>query len=193
MKTEGVTLLLKKWKIDGDSEAEQDLFVKLEGEFLRIARAALRRSPDLARKIDPRELMSEAYLKLREYPVETWGRGPFFSLMSKSMRNFLIDLARHDHADKRPPSMLRVLDTHVVNDLAAQAEVNPLDLYRVHDELAVVSPRQAQVIDLRILGLENAEIAAELGVGLATVKRDVKAARAFFAMKLGLPANWLAP
>ncbi len=128
---------------------------------------------------------------LRDYPVETWGRGPVVSLMSRSMRNFLVDLARHDRAHKRPQTGLRVLDTGVVNGLAAQSDVSPIDLYRVYDELAAVSPRQARVIELRILGLENAEIAEELKVSLATVKRDVNEARAFFAVKLGLPAKWL--
>ena len=46
-------------------------------------------------------------------------------------------------------------------------------------------------MELRVAGLSNDEIAAEIGIGVATVKRDLKQARAFLAFQLGLPATWL--
>jgi RNA polymerase sigma factor (TIGR02999 family) len=189
--SEQVTALLQRWKLNGDPEAEQELFALVDHELRRIAQGMLRRESGFDHKIDPRELVSEAYLTLREYPIVTVNRAPFFRLMAKSMRNHLMDLAKHDRAAKRPPSKLRVVDTHVADALSAAVE--PTDYYAALDDLRQVSARQADVIELRVFGLSNDEIASDLNVSVATVKRDVTQARAFLAFQLGLPSNWIAP
>lgn len=189
---EDVTELLQRWKGTGDREAEGELFALVQGELLTIARRALSGHRGVAHKLDPRELVSEAYLALRKYPILTPNRGPFFALMARAMRNVLIDLSRSSNADKRPPTMLRVVDTNVMDNVqAAASEVGPSDFYRALDALRVVNERQADVIEWRVMGLRNDEIATEQGVALSTVKRDVSRAKAFMAFKLGLAAEWL--
>jgi RNA polymerase sigma factor (TIGR02999 family) len=186
-----VTELLRRWKVSGDAEAEQELFALVDHELRKIAQNLLRRESGFDHKIDPRELVSEAYLALRDYPIVTVNRAPFFRLMARAMRHYLLDLADHDRAAKRPPSRLRVVDTHVANALSATVE--PTDYYFALDALRDVSVRQADVIELRVFGLTNEEIAADQNVSVATVKRDVVEARAFLAFQLGLPSNWIAP
>jgi RNA polymerase sigma factor (TIGR02999 family) len=186
-----VTQLLRRWKTDGDDTAEDELFSLVQRELLQIAKRALGREPGFNHKIDPRELVSEAYLALREYPVITENRRPFFALMARAMRNVLMDLADHDRAAKRPPSQMRLAETDAVDQAGIRANVEPRDFYLALDSLSAIHPRQGTVLELRVLGFTNDEIAQDQGVSLATVKRDVQEGRAFMAFELGLPANWV--
>lgn len=186
-----VTELLRRWKIDGDHEAEEQLFVVVEAELRAIAARALRREGGLGHKIDPRELVSEAYLRLREYAIDTPNRAPFFHLMAKAMRQCLLDLARRDAAEKRPPSRLRVVDSGVMNSVTIPSDVGPIDFYESLDALTALNRRQGEIIELRVIGLNNDEIAREQRVSVATVKREVAEARAFLAFRLGLPSDWI--
>jgi RNA polymerase sigma factor (TIGR02999 family) len=185
-----VTRLLRRWKQDGSADAESELFALVHRQLIKVADASLRQHEARAYKIDPREVVSEAYLMLRKYPIVTENRGPFFRLMATAMRHYLLDLVDRDRAAKRPPSMLRVSQTSA-DAVPAAESVSPIDWYRAIDALQTVSPRQAEVVQLRIVGLSNEEIAAEVGIAVATVKRDLRQARAFLAFRLGLGSTWL--
>lgn len=189
---EHVTELLQRWKLGGDRDAEEQLFALLERELTRIARSTLSRMSGFAHKIEPRELVSEAYLRLHGYPINTQNRAPFFTLMAKVMKHVLIDIARKDDADRRPPSELRITDTHAADCVPACEAIEVTRYYAALDALRQSDARQADTIELRILGLTNQEIAEANHVAIATVKRDVAHARAFLAFQLGLPAHWIA-
>ena len=186
-----VTRLLQDWKVKGSADAEAQLFALVNRELVKVAEAAIRKHPARAYKMDPRELVSEAYIALRAYPIDTPNRGPFFRLMGVAMRHYLLDLVDRDRAAKRPPSVLRVDQTSAADETPDAAGVSPIEWYLAIDALRLVDPRQADAVELRILGLSNDEIAAEVGIAVATVKRDLKQARAFLAFQLGLPATWL--
>lgn len=186
-----LTSLLRRWKLDGDSAAEEEVFRLVERELVKIAERTLRGEQGLARKIEPSELVNEAYIALREYAIATPNRAPFFSLMAKAMRNILIDIARADTAAKRPPSRLRVVETGVMDMVSGASEVAPLDFYDSLDALRAVSPRQADIVELRVVGLDNQEIADHHRISVATVKRDMTEARAFLAFRLGLAHDWI--
>jgi RNA polymerase sigma factor (TIGR02999 family) len=188
-----VTRLLRDWKQRDSAEAEAQLFELVSHELLRAAEASLRRHPARAHKIDPRELVSEAYLALRRYPVVTTNRGPFFRLMTMAMRHYLLDLVDRERAAKRPPTLLRVAQTGAAESAPAPDAIAPVDWYRAIDALRRVDSRQADVVELRIVGLSNDEIGQELGIAPATVKRDLAHARAFLAYQLGVSPSGLAP
>jgi RNA polymerase sigma factor (TIGR02999 family) len=188
-----VTRLLREWKDHGSADAEAALFALVQRELVQVADGLLRHHPRRAAKIDPRELVNEAYLALRVYPIVTANRRPFFRLMATAMRHYLLDLVDHDRAEKRPPSSLRVLDSRAVNAVPGDDGVPVLEWYRAIDALRKVDRRQAEVIEMRIVGLTNEEIALELGISHATVKRDLKQARAFLTFQLGLKASSLQP
>jgi RNA polymerase sigma factor (sigma-70 family) len=60
-----------------------------------------------------------------------------------------------------------------------------LDLHAALDKLAALDARQVQVVELRyFVGLTAEETAEQLGVSVATVKRDWVIARAFLAREL---------
>jgi RNA polymerase sigma factor (TIGR02999 family) len=178
---EDVTKLLQRWKQQGDKGAEEELFALVQGELLKIARGSLGGHARVAHKIDPAELVNEAYLALRNYPIITSNRAPFFALMAKAMRHVLIDLARTGDAEKRPPTRLRVTDTNALDAVSISSEMGPIDFYRALDSLREINPRQADAIEWRVMGLRNDEIAAETSVAIATVKRDIAKAKAFLA------------
>lgn len=186
-----VTRLLRRWKDNDDRQAEEELFDLVDRELRAAASRVLRRTPRLAYKVDPRELVNEAYVRLRDYAIETPNRAVFFSLMAKAMRQYLLDLARRDGAGKRPPSRLRVVDTHALTSVTVTSDLAPIDFYDGLDALGAIDMRQAKTIELRVLGLTNEEIAEEQGVAVATVKRDFKQARAFLAFRLGLGPEWI--
>lgn len=75
------------------------------------------------------------------------------------------------------------LTTGLIDGLANGSPREDPDVLRVHEaleELAQIEPRLAQVVEMRYFGgLEHAEIAAALEIGLRTVERDWKRARSF--------------
>lgn len=188
-----LTFLLRRWQMDGDREAEQEIFRLVEPELLKKAQGALQGESGLVHRIEPRELIAEAYIALSGYEIQTPNRAPFFRLMAVKMRRILIDLARARDAEKRPPTRLRVVETNAINSVSVASEFDALDFYESLDALRAINARQAEIVELRIVGLANEEIAADQHVSVATVKRDMTAARAFLAFRLGLAPNWLQP
>jgi RNA polymerase sigma factor (TIGR02999 family) len=186
-----LTLLLRRWQIDGDSDAEQEVFRLVEGELLATARRTLQGELGLVHKIEPRELVNEAYLRLHGYPIVTPNRAPFFKLMARAMKRVLIDLARAGRAEKRPPTRLRVVETNAMNSASVASEIDLLEFYDSVDALRAINPRQAETVELWIVGLTIEEIAEEQQVSHSTVKRDLREARAFLAFRLGLAPDWL--
>src|SRR5262245_29675005 len=111
--TGDVTQLLRRWKDHRDQQAEEELFEIVDRELRKIAARVLR-TTGLEYKLDPCELVNEAYMRLRDYTIATPNRAPFFALMAKAMRQILLDLVDYGKAGKRPPSRLRVVDTHII-------------------------------------------------------------------------------
>jgi RNA polymerase sigma factor (TIGR02999 family) len=185
-----VTRLLQDWKDGGSAEAEARLFELVSRELLHAAEASLRRHPARAHKIDPRELVNEAYLALRKYPVVTTNRGPFFRLMTMAMRHYLLDLVDRERAAKRPPSMMRVAQTDAAESEPAPDSISPVEWYRAIDALRRVDSREADVVELRILGLSNEEIGQELDIAPATVKRELKPRACLPCVPVGYSAPW---
>ena len=102
---------------------------------------------------------------------------------AKAMRSLIIDYARSRQAQKRGGGFeITTLDLDV-----AQAEPSaPLEeLSAALDELAVLDPRLAQVVDLKFFcGFSFVEIAALQGVSDRTIQRDWEKARIFLLRAL---------
>jgi DNA-directed RNA polymerase specialized sigma24 family protein len=80
----------------------------LEPELRRLARVSLRRTPGLERRIQPDELVNEAYLRLQQYlgtrqDVSFDSRRLFVGMVLKVMRHVLLDLAKRG-GDSKPQS-----------------------------------------------------------------------------------------
>jgi RNA polymerase sigma factor (TIGR02999 family) len=121
-------------------------------------------------------LVHEVYLRMPSLQSTDWkGRPHFISVVTKMMRQILVDHARARNAAKR--------------DAAAPVETPPIREHRQLDTLAVDQalsrmsqryPRCAQVVELRFFGdLEFQEIADVTNLSLTTVERDWRFARAW--------------
>jgi RNA polymerase sigma factor (TIGR02999 family) len=107
-----------------------------------------------------------------------WANGDRAALDAQVMRRILVDHARTVNAEKRGGGLKTTLDEAVGAEPARVVELIALDeaLQRPAD----VSPRQAQVIELRYFGGLNVEEMADvLGVSPATISRDQKVAEAW--------------
>lgn len=130
-------------------------------------------------------LVHEAYLKLVDQTqVGRRGRTYFFGAAARAMRQILVDYARRRNRQKRgggqaPVTLKEALVA--VDDFAADL----LDLDEALERLAVLSPRQARVVECRFFGGLNMEETAEvLGVSASTVKNDWAVARAWLYRRL---------
>jgi len=157
-------------------------------ELHRIAEAAMRRE-SAGHTLQPTLLVDEAFLRLIGQDQAHWqNRSQFFALAAQTIRRILVDHARARRRLKRDHG-LRV----TLNEAVAEAPARSLDLLALDDaltQLAALSPRQAQVVEMRYFaGLEIEDTAAALEVSVATVKRDWTFARAFLLRALEDPTS----
>jgi RNA polymerase sigma factor (TIGR02999 family) len=103
--------------------------------------------------------------------------------MARVMRHVLIDYAREQGALRRGGEALRVTLDDSTPDMNEAADVlEVLAIHRALLELARLDPRLEQVIELRFFaGLTIPEIAEVMNCSEPTVKRDLRAARAYIA------------
>ena len=131
-------------------------------------------------------LVHEAYLRFVESSGATFqSRDHFLAIASGVMRNVLVDHARARVAAKRGGGAALL-------ELREDAWVTGVDLDRVEDldealkRLELLDERQARMIEQRYFGgLSLEEIAGAMDLSLATVKRDLRSARAWLATELG--------
>jgi RNA polymerase sigma-70 factor, ECF subfamily len=180
-----LTGLLKAWS-DGDASALERLTPVVYAELHRIARRNLAGERD-AHLLQPSSLVNEAFVRLLGgAPVEWSSRAHFFAVSARLMRQILIDFARARDTEKRGNRSPHV-DLSGIGDLSGTAAVpvDFIDLDSALDQLATLDQRQAQVVELRYFGgLENAEVAAVLGISEPTVVRDWRVARAWLYSRL---------
>jgi RNA polymerase sigma factor (TIGR02999 family) len=117
--------------------------------------------------------------------VDLPDRAHFLALASQIMRNLLVDRIRARLAAKRGggKAALELQEAFWISDEdgAAVAELD-----EALTRLKAFSPRQSQLLEYRYFGgLTLEETGAVLGVSLATVKRELRFARAWLALALG--------
>ena len=182
-----VTRLLPAWGQGG--AAEQQLFELLEPELRQLARAALRRTPDLQRKLQPDELVSEVYLRLKHYlntrdDVSFENRRPFFKMVLTVMRHVLLDLARSGGQSK-PGTTLLLSERHAESVADTHRAIDAFLFYDTLDRLRAKNETQAMAIELHyVAGWTLAESAEMMGLSTATLKRQLAVARQWFEIQL---------
>lgn len=178
-----VTGLLQRWSA-GDLRARDQLIPLVYDRLRRLAHQRLRNRPGDT-SLSTTELVHEAYLRLADAsPLDLPDRAHFLALASQVMRNLLVDRARARTAAKRGggKAPLELDETLWVSDENLD-RVTELDEALTH--LEAVSLRQSQLLQHRYFGgLSLEESATALGVSLATVKRELRSARAWLALEL---------
>jgi RNA polymerase sigma factor (TIGR02999 family) len=165
----------------GTPEAIDQVLTLVYSDLKILARRQLRREYG-ARTIDPTALVHEAYLKLLGGArVVAADRSHFLALAAHAMRQVLVDQARRKKSAKRGDGARPV----TLTDVGIPGSLAPEDLLALDEALERLDPRQRQVVECRFFaGMEDAEIAAALGVTDRTVRREWVKARAWLNREL---------
>ena len=177
-----ITHLLRRWS-EGDSEALDQLIPLVYDRMRQLAHQRIRSEP--GGSLNTTALVHEAYLKLADAPeADVRDRGHFLALASRVMRHLLVDHARARMAAKRGAGVTPI-------DFDEAIWVADEDLEAVTDlddalkRLASMDQRRSRILEQRYFGgLTLEETAEALDVSLATVKRDLRSARAWLATEL---------
>ena len=178
-----VTELLARMSA-GDRSAEDALLPLVYAELHRQAVARMR-SERSGHTLQPTALVHEVYLRLCGAEGACWqDRAHFFRVASRLMRRILIDYARRRNAQRRGSGANAVLPDEPF--IASESDLdNVIEVDHLLKKLAIKSPRQAQVVEMRFFGgLSEDEIAACMRVDERTVRRDWLRARAWLHQHL---------
>jgi RNA polymerase sigma factor (TIGR02999 family) len=184
MKHNEISGMVGRWATGEKADLDQ-LVPELYSQLRTLAHQRLRRAPH-ERSLNTTGLVHAAYLRLVESAGKSFQNSDhFLALASRVMRNVLVDSARARVAAKRGGGA-------APDELHEETWVANVDLDRVTalDEaltrLERLDERQARMVEQRYFGgLTLEEVAAATDLSLATVKRELRSARAWLAAELG--------
>ena len=178
-----IATLLRRWNA-GDREALDRLVPLLYERLRRLAHLRLQGQPG-EHSLNTTGLVHEAYLKLAEGPIAgLQDRNHFLALASRVMRQVLVDHARSRRAAKRGGGVVP-LDIESVGWIPELDLDGVVELDEALQRLEAMNERQSRILEQRYFGgLSLEETADALGVSLATVKRELRSARAWLAVEL---------
>ena len=170
---------------DSGSDAVDELIPIVYDRLRALAHQRLSAVPG-QHSLNTTGLVHEAYLRFIESSKATFrGRDHFLAIASRVMRSVLVDHVRARVAAKRGGGAA-LLELH------DDTQMTGVDLDRVQDldealqRLEQLDERQARMIEQRYFGgLTLEEIARTTDLSLATVKRELRSARAWLAVELG--------
>jgi RNA polymerase sigma factor (TIGR02999 family) len=178
-----VTRLLQQWTA-GDAHARDQLIPLVYDRLRRLAHQRLLAAPGES-SLNTTGLVHEAYLRLVDASgVDLPDRAHFLALASQVMRNLLVDRVRARMAAKRGGGKA-ALELQEAFWISEQDGTAVTELDEALTRLKALSPRQSQLLEYRYFGgLTLEETGAVLGVSCATVKRELRFARAWLALEL---------
>src|SRR5215467_12323689 len=174
-----VTGLLHRWR-KGDEAALNEALPLVYNELRRIARTYLRRQPEHTLQLTA--LVNEAWLKLfQNAEPEFTDRAHFLAVMSRIMRQVLIDHARGASAAKRWGGQQRV-PLEATFEFAGEGfrQLQVLEVDRALQALARENSSLAHIIEMHYFGGMTAEeVAAVVNRSSHAVRHDIRLARAW--------------
>jgi len=178
MQAEEITGLLQSARA-GDASARDRAISILYRELGRLARAKLGAESTLT-NLDATSLVHECWIRIAQGAPGRWeDRRAFFAYAAAVMRSVIVDVARERMAQKRGGGLVEVtFTTGVAEAVFAQDEIDRLDA--ALGALGKVDPQLLRIVEMRYFaGLTVEDIALELGLSPATVKRKWTSARTF--------------
>ena len=168
----------------GKQEAFDQMLPLVYNELRRTARRELAARP--SDTLSTTALVHELYLKFARTQHADWqNRAHFLGVASVAMRHILVDRARRRRAGKRGGIQAAVtLDEGLVGTDPRADSL--LELHEALDQLALLDPRLARVVECRFFGgMTELETAEALAVTERTVRRDWVKARGLLYRALG--------
>jgi RNA polymerase sigma factor (TIGR02999 family) len=168
----------------GDGRKLEQVLPALYAELRSLAHQRLRRAP-FERSLNTTGLVHEAYLRMVESVRTSFhDHDHFLAVSSRVMRNVLVDHARARGAVKRGGGV-RLESLHEESWIADVDVDRVIGLNDALQRLELLDDRQARMIEQRYFGgLSLEEIARAMDLSLATVKRELRSARAWLAAEL---------
>ncbi|MCG8424668.1 MAG: ECF-type sigma factor [Proteobacteria bacterium] len=167
-----------------------DLFERVYDKLHALAKRHFRRQSS-ASTLQPTALLHEVFLRLARYEAAQFAdREHYLAIAATAMRQILIDRERRRRAAKRGAGFTRIPleDVENIDDVNSRhrtAMVNALALDGIITHLAELNPRQARVVELRVFaGMTVPEVASVLSVGVSTIEKDWRQARAWMRAQL---------
>jgi RNA polymerase sigma factor (TIGR02999 family) len=181
-----ITLLLHRIR-EGDRSALDALIPLVHGELHRLAANQMRRDRGSI-TLQPTALINEAFLRLFGATVpEFHDRSHFLGIMSRVMRQVLVDHARKRHAQKRGSGLQVPLEELAAEPGRPVADLLVID--EVLDRLAAEDPRLVRLVEMRFFaGMTAEETASALGESAHVVRHDLRYAMAWLRRDLGQSA-----
>lgn len=180
-----VTRLLHRVR-GGDQSALDELMPLVYDELRRIARAFMRRRQ--GQTLQPTALVNEAFIKLFDAArPDVADRAHFLALMSRVMRQVLVDHARSAAAGKRGGGAPRVPWDSMI-EVASGHGAEQLKLLGLHTALEALeqdNSKVAEVVQMHYFGGMTAEeIALAVGRSVHVVRHELRFARAWLRREL---------
>jgi RNA polymerase sigma factor (TIGR02999 family) len=155
----------------GEKQASEELLPLVYEELRRMAAARMAREA-AGHTLQPTALVHEAWMRLVGDEERSWeNRAHFFGAAAEAMRRILVESARRKGRSKRGNRPERVvIDEIDIADATPGEEVVLID--EALKELETLDAERARVVVLRFFGgLNNDEVAENLGIGKRTVER----------------------
>lgn len=170
---------------NGDPEATNQLFARVYDNLRGMAKNLIRNTERPWTAEESGALVNAACQRILEQDnLDAENRKHFFFLLSRAMRDTLIDDARADAAVKRGGRHRRVALDDVAGDTDA-GTYSMDDIRKAIDELHDEDAKAAEVVMLRFFGGRSlAETAELMGYSFANARRDWEYARAWLHKRL---------
>ena len=170
-----------------NSSNNKQIIPEVYDELVKLARSALNKNKRHA-TLDTSAVVHESVIKFYNKKSHTFkSRGHFYALMSKIMRDLIIDYARHKNAQIRGGDLDKVTLTGIsMSDDKQDFELNHLlDMDKAMIKLANFDSELEQLLVMKFYGgLTITELAECFETSESTIKRELRTARAFVKSQL---------
>lgn len=131
--------------------------------------------------LQPTALVNEAWLRMSDLRLQWQSRSHFLAMAARVMRRVLVDHARAEKAAKRDARLQVTLSSQ----LSTQPAVDVINVHHALETLATQDQRSADIVEMHYFGgLTYLEMAQVLDISEATVKRQLRSARAWLTAEL---------
>jgi RNA polymerase sigma factor (TIGR02999 family) len=172
-----ITRLLQRVE-DGEREALHQLMPLVYEELKKLASRHLRRETG-AERLGTTALVHESFLKLVKGRHPSYqNRAHFYGIVSRLMRQILVDTARRRTAEKR--DAVREVTCSELLDRAPQPSRSVLAISSALKQLERADPSKAKMIEMSYFGGFTAEeISIALSMSVHMVRRELRLAKAW--------------
>lgn len=170
----------------GDECAYADVYDRTYEELRGLASLYMRSVPD-SDTLQPTALVNEAYLRVSgRTDLSPTNSREFFGIVSRAMRDILVEQARKHSSQKRGAGWTRLkVDVEHLENKDPSVEISPILLSHVLEGIRGLEPEVEELIRLRFFaGLSLRSIAELFEVPFSRVRHDWDYARALLKRHL---------